>query len=65
MEEDIAKQLDSFSLNEEESFYVGLSNAKVESRQEISDRSVFTVIYGGGKINAISLKKCNIEAIEM
>lgn len=44
MDEEIAKQLDSFSLNEEESFCVGHFGTEVESREEASDRSVFAII---------------------
>lgn len=32
MEDDIARQLDSFSLNEEEAKHVGLSSTEVESK---------------------------------
>ncbi|KAI5672213.1 hypothetical protein M9H77_12577 [Catharanthus roseus] len=60
MEDDIAKQLDSFSLNEEESSYVGLSNTEVESREETSDRSVFAIVYGGGANKAACLPRHSV-----
>lgn len=56
MDDDIAHQLDSFSLNEEESIYAKFSNTEVESKQEACEHSTFLVIYGGGVINALGFK---------
>lgn len=55
MGNDIAKQLDSFFLNKEESNYAKLSNTKAESKLETCDRSIFIVMYRSGCINAATM----------
>lgn len=57
MEEDIAQQLDSFSLNNEESIHAIDSPTPKSNLDRSRERSIYFIIYGGESLMCLALRQ--------